>query len=265
MPALPEVLTRYFVQNFDAYAAAARQLIDYDRRYTVQDTRDLTRYRDFTWASGNPIENAGVHYAHAAGLTGAGQSIAISDTGFLTTHETLAGRDITLGTNPGVDGHGTQVASVAAGNSASMVGVAPGASLILGSFGSLEPLTEVAVLARRHGSVALNNSWTFVGLTASASDYSYVFDNTAGQAYAAAVSDYVAGGGVAVWAAPNDQSATDVGLMAALPVLRPDLEPGWIAVVNGLPTLSDDDVVSATLRSAGCMEAAEWCVAADGT
>lgn len=53
--------------------------------------------------------------------------------------------------------------------------------------------------------------------------------------------------------------------MAALPALRPDLEPGWIAVVNCLPTLSDDDVVSATLRSAGCLEAADWCVAADVT
>lgn len=197
VPALPELLTRHFVQNFDAFAEAARQLIDYDHRYTVQGSRDLLRYRDFTWASGNPIQNAGVHYAHAAGLTGKGQSIAISDTGFLTTHETLAGRDITLGRSPGVDGHGTQVASVAAGNSKSMVGVAPGASLILGSFSGFEPLTEVTELARRNGSVALNNSWTYVGLSANTSDYSYLFDNGPGRAYSEALSAYVAGG--AAW------------------------------------------------------------------
>lgn len=266
-PTLPNFLTRYFVENFEAYASSARQLIDFDTRYTVQLERDLTYIiggETYT-VNDNPIRNAGVHYAHAAGLTGAGQTIAISDIGFLISHETLAGKSVTLGAAPGVDDHGTQVASIAAGSSSAMVGVAPGASLILGNSGTYRANTEVANLAREAGAVALNNSWFFVGLEANQADYNTVFGNSQGAEYLAALKSYSGGGGVVLWAASNERNATGVGIMAALPILEQTLEAGWLAVINGLPTMVDDDIVSATRISGGCLEAAAWCLAADGT
>ena len=266
-PTLPNFLTRYFVENFEAYASSARQLIDFDTRYTVQLARESTYIiggETYT-VNDNPIRNAGVHYAHAAGLTGAGQTIAISDIGFLISHETLAGKSVTLGAAQGVDDHGTQVASIAAGSSSAMVGVAPGASLILGNSGTYRANTKVANLAREAGAVALNNSWFFVGLEANQPDYNTVFGNSQGAEYLAALKSYSGGGGVVLWAASNERNATGVGIMAALPILEQTLEAGWLAIINGLPTMVDDDIVSATRISGGCLEAAAWCLAADGT
>jgi subtilase-type serine protease len=107
-PTLSNFLTCHFFENFEAYASSARQLIDFDTRYTVQFEREGTYTiggKIYT-VNDNPIRNTGVHYAHAAGLTGAGQTIAISDAGFLISHETLAGKSITLGAAPGVGDHG---------------------------------------------------------------------------------------------------------------------------------------------------------------
>ena len=263
----PSLLSRYFVESFAPYADAAQRLLTVDARYTAQ----LARVGNWliggepVTISGSPIEGVGAHYAHAAGLSGAGQTIAISDTGFLTTHEVFAGTSVTVSGAPPVDDHGTFVASVAAGNSSNMVGVAPGAALILGSNSGTTSLTDVVNLARRSGAVAVNNSWTFADLEANPVDYNTLFAFTDGAAYLAALKSYHASGGVVVWAAPNDVTAAGVGLMAALPVLEPDLETGWLAVVNGLPTLSGDDVVAARRLSAACLEAAAWCLAADGT
>ena len=267
-PTLPNFLTRHFVENFGDYASSARELIDSDTRYTVQLNREGTYIiggKKTYKVNDNPIRSAGVHYAHAAGLTGAGQTIAISDVGFLSSHETLTNKPITLGKEPGVDDHGTQVASIAAGSSSAMVGVAPGASLILGNYGTYRATTEVANLAREAGAVALNNSWSFVGLEANQADYNTVFGNSQGAEYLAALKSYAGGGGVVLWAASNERNATVVGIMAALPNLEQTLEAGWLAIINGLPTMVDDDIVSATRLSGGCLEAAAWCLAADGT
>ena len=265
--ATPSLLSRYFVESFAPYADAAQRPLTVDARYTAQ----LARVGNWliggepVTISGSPIEGVGVHYAHAAGLTGAGQTIAISDAGFLTTHEVFADKSVTVSGTPLIDDHGTFVASVAAGHSSNMVGVAPGAALILGSYSGTTSLTDVVDLARRSGAVAVNNSWIFAGLEANPVDYNILFAFTDGAAYLAALKSYRASGGVVVWAAPNDVTAAGVGLMAALPVLEPDLETGWLAVVNGLPTLSGDDVVAARRLSAACLEAAAWCLAADGT
>ena len=174
----PGLLSQYYVQDFSRYTSAARQLIDDSARYTLQLAR-VGRYimggQSFT-ISDNPIRHSGVHYAHAAGLTGAGQIIAITDGGFLTTHDAFEGKSIhTFGSFP-VDDHGTAVASVAAGDSDRMVGVAPGADLLLGSFSNMSNRTGIVSLARQLGAVAINNSWTFGdGYQANDTDYRRVF------------------------------------------------------------------------------------------
>ena len=263
----PSLLSRYFVESFAPYADAAQRLLRVDDRYTAQLVRvgNWVIGGEPVTISGSPLQGAGVHYAHAAGLSGAGQTIAISDAGFLPEHEAFDGKSLTVSGAPPIDDHGTAVASVAAGASETMVGVAPGAALILGSYASTASLTSVVDLARQSGAVAVNNSWTYVALEPSMADYRTVFAMADGAAYLAALKSYHASGGVVVWAAPSNFSAASVGLMAALPVLEPELEAGWLAVVNGLPTLSGDDVVAARRLSAACREAAAWCLAADGT
>jgi hypothetical protein len=52
--------------------------------------------------------------------------------------------------------------------------------------------------------------------------------------------------------------------MAALPYLQPDLTAGWLAVGNAVPVFDSDGIISAQLLSSGCLEAAAWCLVADG-
>ena len=114
-----------------------------------------------------------------AGLTGNGQTIAVADTGFDDLHADLNGRILSLiprgrqydPSDP--TGHGTHVASVAAGTGAAsgaagIVGVAPGASLVLQSVmdadntmsGLYQPdLASLFDEAYAHGARIMNNSW----------------------------------------------------------------------------------------------------------
>ncbi|UZD89820.1 S8 family peptidase [Cognatishimia activa] len=256
-----------FLDNLDGVRTAANNLINNDVRYRQQnyyyDLNSNNRYDPGTDLAGNPLQAAGVHYAHAAGLTGAGETIAITDNGFLTTHEAFAGRATTVGTGLAVEDHGTFVASIAAGSSSTMTGVAPGANLILGEWG-LSNLAATVNAATTAGAVAYNNSWGFVGMNADTTSYNTIFGNTVGANYLNALKTY-AQDGIVLFSIDNDTSITSVGLMPGLPILEPDLEESWIAVVNGIATLSGDDIVSATRISGACLEAAEWCLAADGT
>ncbi|MEX2680176.1 MAG: S8 family serine peptidase [Candidatus Sigynarchaeota archaeon] len=77
----------------------------------------------------------------SAGINGSGQSIAIVDTGITASHEAFAGKaidwkDVTrenwstpVDLNGTEAGHGTMCASIAAGNSATYKGIAPGANI----------------------------------------------------------------------------------------------------------------------------------------
>jgi subtilase-type serine protease len=87
-----------------------------------------------------PLESSRVQFAHAAGLTGQGQIIGFLDSGFDPTHPDFSNKTIysaeDLRTLP-VDAHGTMVVGVAAADgSGSMIGIAPNADLLLGSFDS---------------------------------------------------------------------------------------------------------------------------------
>nr|MDO8085584.1 S8 family serine peptidase [Candidatus Sigynarchaeum springense] len=77
----------------------------------------------------------------ATGTNGSGQSIAIIDTGITASHEAFAGKSINwtdvtrenysmpVDLNGTEAGHGTMCASIAAGNSATYKGIAPGADI----------------------------------------------------------------------------------------------------------------------------------------
>ncbi|MFY0660220.1 MAG: S8 family serine peptidase [Shimia sp.] len=269
-----QILLASFLSSLDSVRSQANRLLSGDVRYQVQAAAgdqfvDRNNNRRFdsntdTRLEGNPIEHSGIHYAHAAGLTGEGQIIAFSDSGFRTGHEAFSGKSITTGSGMSQDDHGTFVASIATGISDDMIGVAPNADAIFGSFNTYSQLAETANAAARAGAVALNNSWGYSGMTATRSDYNFIFGSSSGRDYLDALRNY-ADDGIVVFSVSNDYNESNVGLMAGLPVLEPTLENSWLAVVNGVPTLRGDDVVSAERVSAGCGEAAAWCISANGS
>lgn len=252
-------LGAYFVTSFQAFEAAAEQLRSSDPRYLLQKNR--WRFSD---AGGSfdsyPLASARIEYAHAAGLTGAGQVVSVVDSGFLVSHETFAGKQLSFPLGLPVDAHGTGVASVLAGDSGRMVGVAPGANLALGSFETAATRTAATREAIRLNAVAQNNSWGYE-IDLSRASFDAAFSGSSG--YFEALSDYAAQG-VVVFAVSNRSTRSRSALMEALPALRPELEPGWLAVANAVPSFNADRIVSARLLSSGCLDAARWCLVADG-
>ncbi len=263
------ILGSYFVQSFAAFETAAANLRDNASRYVVQwnswnfrDDPGTPQNEAATRYSSYPLASSRVEYAHAAGLTGQGQTIAIVDEGFLTTHDVFSGKSVAISGSIPVRDHGTQVASVAAGSSTTMTGVAPRASLLLGGYQSRSTLAEATNRARQAGAVAQNNSWGYP-LPATPSSFDLIFQGTDGLAYLNALDAYAARG-VVVFAVTNSRSGAQAELMEALPMLRPSLEPGWLAVGNAAPSFDNDRILSAEMVSQDCLEAARWCIVADG-
>lgn len=258
-------LSTYFVKDFAPYEAVASALRDLDPRYTIQRISGWsfsTRGRKYDSYS---LAHAGVEYAHAAGLTGAGQTIAIIDGGFLLSHDELLGKAISSAESLYSDDHGTGVAAIAAGSAdfGDMIGVAPGADLQLGMFYTLEGMTDATNQARDLGAIVQNNSWGYPNTEATQDDFDEYFGDEDGEGYIAALEDF-AKNGVIVFAASNSESLGAADLMAGLPVLLPELEKSWIAVVNAVPTINGGKITSASRISSGCLDAAPWCITADG-
>ena len=211
------------------------------------------------------LRSSGAAFAHAAGLTGAGRLIAISDEKISPTHKVFAGKTVTVDSNFAQgDEHGTSVASVAAGNANDFVGTAPGANLLFGTYNTDQELTRLGNLARSMGAVAWNNSWGYSGLAVNNTDFNTAFAGQSGADYFTSLRNYAAQG-VVVFAVSNDEGARESGIMDGLPYLRPGLEAGWIAVANGVPTFSNGVVGSVELISSACWQAARWCIVADGS
>ncbi|MFU8881195.1 MAG: S8 family peptidase [Rhodobacterales bacterium] len=258
----PNALSAGFVDSFAAFEGAARALRD-SPEYQVQN---------FLWRAGNgasgptydsySLASSRVEYAHAVGLYGREQKIAILDDGFLTTHESIAGR-IIGGASGAQLMHGTAVASVAAGSSDYMVGIAPQAQLLLGTYESAASRAAATNLARTEGAVVQNNSWGFPGYRANANDFNRLFIQGDNSIYLSALRQYTQNG-VVVFAADNNRSATSAGLLEALPSFAPELEPGWLAVISGVPRFDNDRIISVQRLSSACLEAARWCLTADG-
>ena len=265
-----DALSAFFVSSFDVFEDRARELwnspnyreqridwytdINGDRQRNP-DTEPL--YNSYSLAS------ARIEYAHAVGLTGAGQTIAIVDDGFLATHDSISGR-IAAGSVAGdLESHGTAVASVAAGNASGMIGVAHGANLLLGLFDTPESRIQATNRARTSGAVVQNNSWGFNDRATSA-NFQRIFIDSADRDYLTALRSYTETA-VVVFAADNDPGATQSGIMEALPRFAPELEIGWLTVIRGVPDFDNNRILGAQRLSSACLDAARWCLAADGT
>lgn len=229
-----------------------------------------------------------VHLAHSAGLTGAGQVVAVVDDGFRKSHQEFAGKTLhQTGTVPVTD-HGTHVASLIAGvkDGVGMHGVAPKADLHLTSISptgigfDLANVTAGTKAAAALGAVAQNNSW---GFETSASELeTYLADNpgaTTAQGLNALVGhgsaawqnqlnalDDFQNGGVVVWALSNNKSFTSGDILASLPHFETRLSEAWIAAANGYFEVDGDGGITRAVRlSAACGLAARFCMAGDGT
>lgn len=260
-------LSAKFPHDVGATEAAAEQLRKQDR-YKLQK---------FVWSFGNQprkryrsnaLYHARVDYAHAAGLTGAGQTIAILDNGFRLSHNEFAGKVIDMpgGVNaPGIEHHGTSVASIAAGSatSGSMIGVAPGANLQVGGYDTFGSMVAATNQAKTLGAIVQNNSWG-VEVSVSAKNYRDIFSSTGGQNYIDSLRDF-AQDGLIVFAASNKSGRKTADLMGALPKVVPELKGSWITAVNGVPTFKGRRITKAQRLSSKCLQASAWCVAADGT
>ena len=221
-----------------------------------------------------------IEYAHIQNLTGAGETIAIRDNGFNAYHDEFVGKDISFGAGLDADtvtvaDHGTAVASLAAGSASSgeTVGAAPGANLLLSSWYDQADSAAVRDAASLNA-IVQNNSW---GLVCSGSDFGECGINDFGadlisSSYKTALHNYAGDEGIVVFAASNQSFQTQATFMAGLPRLLPELEKGWLTVINvtrhydeNLPDTFDDTADNIQLVSSGCFEAARWCLAADGT
>lgn len=211
---------------------------------------------------------------------GDGITIAVFDTGIRATHQAFAGRIADGGydyvtnsanvTSDGVSGHGSHVSGIISGNKndIQMHGVAFNSKImpfkILGTLNaawSLDTSVAHAVTRSLNNGVFVNNhSW---GLTDGVNEIlinnanrnnillNFVNSNTS-------FTQSVTSGAVHVWAAGND-SQTEVGILAGIPVLNAGAEIGWVAVV----AVGADGVIAG--YSNRCGVAAAWCLAAPGT
>ncbi|MCX7288171.1 MAG: S8 family serine peptidase [Rhodobacterales bacterium] len=268
------VLTTGFGGITSGTAAAAGLLLDSTEYEGTQTSLTwLRNYIGDQTVSGQlyAMKSSGAAFAHAAGVTGDGQLIAISDEHMSPGHDVFDGKTVVVDTNfaPGGE-HGTSVASVAAGNlPGQFVGTAPDADILFGTYQTDQNLIDLGKRALKDKAVAWNNSWGYVTQSqetvfATQSAFNDFFGAGSGAAYLSALRNYAAYG-VVVFAVSNDETDSNSGLMDALPVYANDLEAGWLAVVNGVPTFQNGTVKSVDLISASCWEAARWCLAADGT
>ncbi len=265
-----DALVAFFVKSFDAFEAKATEL----RNAAKYQRQNIDWYTDANENGSRdegtePVYNsyslvsARIEYAHAVGLTGKGQTISVVDDGFLTTHEAVSGRILSESSPGEALKHGTAVASVAAGDSPYLIGVAPEASLLLGRFENAASRTEATNKARAAGAVVQNNSWGFFE-DATADSFKSRFVTGADQTYLAALREYTKNA-VVVFAAENDHGATQSGMMEGLPLFAPELEPGWLAVISGVPDFNNEQILRVERISSACFEAARWCLVADAS
>ncbi|KZL11529.1 S8 family peptidase [Pseudovibrio sp. Ad26] len=259
---------------------------------TVQDSWSGAGYA----ITSNAYSDINLQYARSLGLTGAGQTIALVDEGFLLSHNDLSDKNITVYGKNTVKDHGTFVATIAAGDEDGdgVMGVASGADLHLTSLdGGASSVSDTAHLAAAtqdavsKGAIVQNNSWGYVFLADESSitlshynawagfnpglSSAELFANFFGESapdwenYISAL-DQFGNNGVVVFSQSNDENDTSSSLMAALPEIFPELKGSWVVAVNGLPEYNSSGGISKVHRlSAGCLETAEYCLTANGS
>ena len=246
-------------------------------------------------SSQNPLEVINAHKAYGYGLTGSGETIAILDAGFSTSHDELDSKTITqYGTQTAATGvnatadHGLIVSSVAAGedDGTGMQGVAPGASLHWASYNQRNgntyyPTNWANATDNASSAVVQNNSWGIdyqidtlqsdissnswtnaYGIAQKFHSSGYTANETSANAYITALDNFQ-DHGVVVYALSNTSSYTDADFQAALPVLFSQLEEAWITAVNVEITGSSGNETY-TRKSAPCGSTGKYCLGADG-
>ena len=258
-----------------------------------------TEFQNFNYSSAassqNPLEVINSHKAYGYGLTGTGETIAILDSGFSTSHNELDAKTITqYGTQTAATGvnatadHGLIVSSVAAGedDGTGMQGVAPSASLHLASYNQSNgntyyPTHWANATDNASSAVAQNNSWGInyqidtlqsdissnswtnaYGIAQKFHSSGLTANEASANAYITALNNFQ-DHGVIVYALSNTTSYTDADFQAALPVLFSQLEEAWITAVNvEITGLSGSETY--TRKSAPCGSTGKYCLGADG-
>ena len=246
-------------------------------------------------SSQNPLEVINAHKAYGYGLTGSGETIAILDAGFSTSHDELDSKTITqYGTQTAATGvnatadHGLIVSSVAAGedDGTGMQGVAPGVSLHWASYNQRNgntyyPTHWANATDNASSAVVQNNSWGIdyqidslqsdissnswtnaYGIAQKFHSSGYTANEASANAYITALDNFQ-DHGVVVYALSNTSSYTDADFQAALPVLFSQLEEAWITAVNVEITGSSGNETY-TRKSAPCGSTGKYCLGADG-
>ena len=229
------------------------------------------------------------------GFTGSGETIAIIDAGFNTSHNELNAKTITqYGTQTAATGanatadHGLIVSSVAAGedDGTGMQGVAPSASLHLASYNQSNgntyyPTHWANATDNASSAIAQNNSWGInyqidtlqsdissnswsnaYGIAQKFHSSGYTANEASANTYITALNNFQ-DHGVIVYALSNTTSYTNADFQAALPVLFSNLEEAWITAVNVEITGSSGNETY-TRKSAPCGVAGKYCLGADG-
>jgi autotransporter-associated beta strand protein len=227
----------------------------------------------------------GADEAQKKGYTGEGVRIGVVDTGVNRNHPALQGRVVANlnWIDPGsndlsvddVNGHGTTVAQIAAGQAVGdwPGGIAPNAEIVsvrfLGDTGSdgglgLPPDQELAGINQQlidQNVKIMNNSWS--GLLMMWLDVSAT--ETLAHSYRPFIEDH---GGLVVFAAGN-QNEADPSFIASLPSRQgpgnskpaADLEKGWLVVV----ATETENPTQLASYSNNCGVAKNYCLAAPGT
>ncbi len=264
---------------------------------TTQAT--TTEFQNFNYSSAdstqNPLEVINAHKAYGYGLTGSGETIAILDAGFSTSHDELDSKTITqYGTQTAATGvnatadHGLIVSSVAAGedDGTGMQGVAPGVSLHWASYNQRNgntyyPTHWANATDNASSAVVQNNSWGIdyqidtlqsdissnswtnaYGIAQKFHSSGYTANEASANAYITALNNFQESG-VIVYALSNNTSFTEADFQAALPVLFPQLEEAWITAVNVEITGSSGNETY-TRKSGPCGSTGAYCLGADG-
>ena len=268
----------------------------YENEYAAQDIKIPASLTGTGYAiSTNAFADINLKYARSAGLTGAGVTIAVLDTGFLLSHDDLQNKKVTVYGKNTRDDHGTFVATIAAGNEngSGVMGVASGANLHLSTLeGGTASSSGTAHLAAAtkdalaNGAIVQNNSWGYShanGASITLSYYKSIASPYPGldpeiilayhtrertqvwRDYRSALDQFTKQG-VVVFAQSNDENDTSSSFLAALPEIFPELKRSWVVAVNGLPEYDSRGKIKKMHRvSAGCLETAQYCLTANGT
>jgi len=260
---------------------------------------DTSEFQYFNYSSAvsnqNPLEVINAHKAYGYGLTGSGETIAIIDAGFTTSHNELDSKTITqYGTQTAATGdtatadHGLIVSSVASAedDGGGMQGVAPAASLHWASYNQRNgntyyPTHWANATDNASSAVVQNNSWGIdYQIDSLKSDISsngwsnayaigQKFNSSGYTANEASASDYITAlnnfqdHGVIVYALSNTTDFSDADFQAALPELFSQLKEAWIAAVN-IEITGSSGSETYTRKSAPCGSTAKYCLGADG-